>query len=153
MRRWVNNTLRDAWSTLKPTPPAIEPLQLVTDSDGMVDGYKYTALAQYLKGKEDTPDFPGDRSHWLHGLPLEEPEDPARFRQDLVRTALQLFRSLKRPGARFLTVENVTGVKEEPSEEEKEKERVRMERLKARELEDGIVVHIMVRWWGGERRE
>ena len=120
VRRWANNMLRVAWLTLKPPPAMIEPLRLVTDSEDMTDGYKYAALVQYLKGKEEDPDFPGDNGAWLKGLPTGRPEEVQVFRQTVVRTALEQFQELKKPGGRYLTVENVTGVKEEPSEEEKE---------------------------------
>jgi hypothetical protein len=159
LRRWTNNTLRRAWNALgDAVPEALRPLQLFVDPDDLADAKKLKTVVSFLhvnrfhSGTVIDPrpsvDPRANRSEEGSAVWLRDADFAGKNAQELAREIVAATRKLKALPGRYLQPKDITGEEEPPSAEEEERERIRMERLKQRELDQGIIVHVMSKYMG-----
>ena len=156
--RWCNNTLRRAWIALNDDVPlALQPLELMRGAEDVSDVMKLRTIVSFLQVNRfhggtvldprpsvDPRGKSGERTaEWLMEGALI-----GKSTQELARSVIVDAGKLSSSPGRYLLTKDITGEDDPRSAEEVEKERLRMERLKQRELDQGIIVHRMSQYMG-----
>ena len=157
LRRWFNNTLRRAWDALgDAVPEALLPLEIMVkpSGTGIVKMLKtivsFLQVNQFHSGTvlDPRPSMNPRIVSQEKGRAWLTSRDFQGSARELAQSVVKNAHKLKARPGRYLSTKDLTGDDEPPSEAEVERERKRMERLKARELEEGIIVHVMSRYMG-----